>query len=375
MSPLDTTNKSSRWHLNHLDSLRGIAVLGVIFVHAGLLLNIPKWLSVISFTGQRGVQLFFLVSAFTLFLSHDKRRDELNPTLNFFLRRFFRLFPMFYIATALACVLQPQYAGPPIDVVLSLLFLHGFTPRSNIHGALGGWSVAAEAIFYMFLPFLFRKVRSLGTSLWLFVLLAPCMYVVTNALALSSSPAVAEFWTFLGFPVQLPVFVMGIASYFFWKDYIADPGVSRPSKQAALLLLASSAAFYVLELPFNNRGLYFSSAACALLMMSLSIYPWKALVNHYTELIGKISFSVYLLHFYPLIELRAAVKHYPILVAHPILQFVVILSGTTILTLPLAYLTWRYIEQPGIAVGRRLISILENRSLNRQRELEAAARL
>jgi peptidoglycan/LPS O-acetylase OafA/YrhL len=94
-----------RWHLGHLDALRGIAMLAVLLVHSWYwfdrVLPLRRFLAEIAFSGQRGVQLFFIVSAFTLFMSNDNRRNEKHPTLNFFLRRFFRLAPMFYIALVL----------------------------------------------------------------------------------------------------------------------------------------------------------------------------------------------------------------------------------------------------------------------------------
>ena len=47
----------------------------------------------------RGVELFFVVSALTLCLSSAARSNrEALPTLNFYIRRFFRIAPMFYIA-------------------------------------------------------------------------------------------------------------------------------------------------------------------------------------------------------------------------------------------------------------------------------------
>jgi peptidoglycan/LPS O-acetylase OafA/YrhL len=196
-----TSMKDVRWHLGHLDSLRGIAVLGVVMVHAGLNLNLPHRLAYITNSGQRGVQLFFIVSAFTLFMSHDNRKDEHRPNLNFFLRRLFRLFPMFYVATAVACIFTPQYVGPRIDVLLSLLFLHGFTPRTIMHGALGGWSVATEAIFYMCLPLLFRIIRSLYAAIWFLFISVPVMYYVSGALTARFPQS--DYFDFLGFPVEI----------------------------------------------------------------------------------------------------------------------------------------------------------------------------
>ena len=136
----------------------------------------------IAHTGQRGVALFFIVSAFTLFLSYDNRRDEQSPTRNFFLRRFFRLAPMFYVATVVSVVFLPILPGHGATSC-SLLFLHGLSSTAIGHGAVGGWSVADEALFYMLLPFLFSRIRSLKSALvWMIAASAVC-YPLSRFLA------------------------------------------------------------------------------------------------------------------------------------------------------------------------------------------------
>jgi peptidoglycan/LPS O-acetylase OafA/YrhL len=98
-----------------LDSLRGIAILGVVLVHSSRRHDIPLPIGAhvgqVAFSGQRGVALFFVVSAFTLFLSNDNRKDEHSPVLNFFIRRVFRLAPMFYLATLLMFTVYGRAIG------------------------------------------------------------------------------------------------------------------------------------------------------------------------------------------------------------------------------------------------------------------------
>ncbi len=56
-----------------LDSLRGWAIIGVIFVHASANAGMTGYLGELGRLGQRGVQVFYIVSAFTIFLSLDAR--------------------------------------------------------------------------------------------------------------------------------------------------------------------------------------------------------------------------------------------------------------------------------------------------------------
>ena len=83
-----------------LDALRGIAILGVIFLHVSDFTLHPQTNIIYRSVGEgaRGVQLFYIVSALTLFLSLSSSRflGKLGETLKYFFRRFFRIAPMFY---------------------------------------------------------------------------------------------------------------------------------------------------------------------------------------------------------------------------------------------------------------------------------------
>ena len=57
------------------------------------------YLQILANKGKYGVQLFFIASAFTLFLSRHRRSEVGNK--NFFIRRFFRIAPMYYLGIIL----------------------------------------------------------------------------------------------------------------------------------------------------------------------------------------------------------------------------------------------------------------------------------
>ena len=88
-------------HYQYLDALRGIAALLVLSVHMSMLsvlLN-GRGFSI----GAYGVQLFYILSALTLFLSSSKRfSSEERPIFKFFIRRFFRIAPLFYLTVIVA---------------------------------------------------------------------------------------------------------------------------------------------------------------------------------------------------------------------------------------------------------------------------------
>ena len=70
-------------HYRYIDALRGVAILAVITTHCYLTSGIAKESYQILFLGQRGVQLFYIVSAFTLYASMTARKStEKQQTIN-----------------------------------------------------------------------------------------------------------------------------------------------------------------------------------------------------------------------------------------------------------------------------------------------------
>lgn len=345
----------ARWHLGYLDSLRGIAVLAVVMVHSSMRDNIQiplsETLRKVTGTGQRGVALFFIVSAFTLFLSHDNRKDETTPTLNFFIRRFFRLAPMMYIGMTVTYLFLRQYMGTGLGIAASALFVGGFHPLSISAGTLGGWSIADEAIFYACLPFLFARIKSLNTVLW-WLAAGIVSGVLLSRVLCHIFPQYADYFQFFSFTAEYPIFIMGIAGYFVWKELLQ---FAEKRKQISIMFLIVAAAFYKSLLPFKYATLYQESLVALLLLLALALHPWALFVNPVTRFIGKISYSIYILHFFPCIYLQRSVS------GSPLTRFLLCFWGTLAVTVPLAYITWHWIEEPGISVGRRLIDYLNTK--------------
>lgn len=100
-----------------IDALRGYAILGVLMVHSAQSVR-PNhaFLRSAMAQGSLGVQLFYIASALTLCLSWRFRStQEGHPTRDFYIRRFFRIAPMFYLAIVLYVLLNglaPQYWAP-----------------------------------------------------------------------------------------------------------------------------------------------------------------------------------------------------------------------------------------------------------------------
>lgn len=82
---------------DYIDALRGWAILGVVLTHCNYQ-QLPSIGVNIMKSGGNGVQLFFVVSACTLWLSLTARKSEKGFISNFFIRRIFRIAPLYYLA-------------------------------------------------------------------------------------------------------------------------------------------------------------------------------------------------------------------------------------------------------------------------------------
>ncbi|MFY0732298.1 acyltransferase family protein [Pseudomonas sp. NFX15] len=352
----------------YIDALRGLAIILVVLVHSSQSVkpnsSLLTWLMN---EGARGVQLFYIASAITLCMSWAARKsDECNPIRNFYIRRFFRIAPMFYVAIAGFLYLNgtlPTYWAPNgIEwwfVPVTALFLHGFHPETINSVVPGGWSVAVEMTFYLIFPAL-MCVRRFS---WLALILIICLYLQQyNGWIFShvfdygenQKYLIADVFSFYNFLSQVPVFIIGIMAYLFLSQH-----KSLGKKYVAI----GGAAFVVLlaEFWYQSQSLisHHVIAGClfALFAIFLAYNPVKVLVNRVTVLFGKLSFSMYLIHIavLKLIGMLGVTALFGGGNKESLLFFLVVL----VISAGISWVTYHLIEKPGITLGRKLIDRLE----------------
>lgn len=364
----------------YLDSLRGLAILGVVLIHVQLtdseLRHFPDWYVRITDFGQMGVQLFFLVSAFTMYHSFASRRHrEARPLFNFFVRRYFRLAPMYYLGVALFVLrrgLLPWWRGEPGEatadaVVANLLFLNGLHPDWINSVVMGGWSIGIEALFYLLVPVLFRLVNSLRRSV-IWVLVSLGLAVGNNVLANQFySPAELDTYLFryLWLPSQLPSFALGILLYF-WSQRVPPLGEIPPARFAWLVPvgLVGYLAVLAAAVPFNGWppvvGNQLPGVFAHMLFMPVFVVlfgylqrqPSPLLNNRFTQYVGTISYSLYIVHpFLLFFAEKIPFDRFGSFAGYG-LRLTLVLGGS----IGLATLTYRFIEKPFMALANRLLT-------------------
>lgn len=371
-------------HLRYVDALRGLAILGVLLVHCGQYGSgdrlMPALFRTVTSQGQLGVQLFFIVSAFTLFLSFKRRvLTERRPIVNFFIRRFSRVAPMYYLGILAYLWLDgrgPRYwlgSAESIttgNIVSNFTFVHGFNPYWINSLVPGGWAVAVEMLFYCLVPVLVLRIANRRHA-FNFLLFTLFLRLGMEVLLSRAHPIPdAELWgkyLKLYLPSQLPVFALGILMYFLVVDD-ADAAARDAISPAAMLLAAvvviSQAALGIHILPAHVM----SSIAFVVFAVALSRQEWKILVNPVFTHLGKVSFSLYLVHIAVLHGLArfGGADYLPVTGGvSAMLNYLIRLGLLLVASVAAATVLQKLVERPTQRLGTRLIAVVEARRLPR----------
>ncbi len=230
--------------LDYVDTLRALAILGVLLVHVNQsgLIATPKIFSKIANEGARGVQLFYVASAFTIFLSLKNRaQKERHSVRNFFIRRFFRIAPMYYLG--ICYYLYQDGFGPrqwlgdethiaSLNIASNFTFTHAFNPYWITSLVPGGWSIGVEMCFYAIVPFLFMRIKNTNQAFHFFIvtlLLRYALHIILIHLHPITDAWLWQAYLSLYFPSQLPIFALGILLYFVLIENKRGGGVSQVS--------------------------------------------------------------------------------------------------------------------------------------------------
>lgn len=150
-----------------LNGLRALAIFLVLLAHLSLVRSTPVPLADALRhlgNGELGVRLFFVISGFliTWLLLKEKEKNGSVNLRRFYIRRFLRIFPVFYFYLAFVFLIG-KFTGWEVDrtVLLgSLLYLQNFYFWGSDWLVAHSWSLAVEEQFYILWPWLFRRMRN-----------------------------------------------------------------------------------------------------------------------------------------------------------------------------------------------------------------------
>lgn len=333
---------------SNIQYLRGIAALLVAVGHNLQLIRDKVYASdnalVTHFerTGGIGVDLFFVISGFIMFLISGSSVASLRTTLLFWVKRICRVMPTYWIFTGI--VLAFYLTGiPKSEIDFSAYYLlrsYLLLPTLNLQGEMFpllhvGWTLIYEMFFYFLFGCMLlvrRPLRVMGLSLLLIGLV----------IAGYSLPTLAEqsvvFATYTN-PILLE-FLFGI-----WiaKAYLA--GWRLPRGVAIALLIAGSLAMSYFYLDIEaTRPFLTGIPAAAVFIGALMLEPSKKpSPNNALKHLGDASYSLYLIHPVLLYGISFLVRFIPVGTAGSALA---VFMFATALQIVAALLFFRWVERP-----------------------------
>jgi peptidoglycan/LPS O-acetylase OafA/YrhL len=324
-APLPETSR-----LSPIDAMRGVAILLVLVYHCGPnawrlppwsesgWLELPslgwRWLAVpFLHFGFVGVHAFFVLSGFCIHLRAARAiaSDEHAPSPSlkrFFLRRFWRIYPPYWIALALfglAIPLALHHAPASArDLGLHATMLHTFDPDTIFSINPAFWSLATEEQFYLAYPLALYAIREFGIRRVLLISLALSLFWRAGALSLAPvlPPTAENFltWRVLVHSLFLPRWFEWLLGCFL-AELVVDPrrpltGKARPlSIAAAFFLLAGAATRLHLAADKLFSDAFFSSGfAC--ITGALLAAPPTGIFSRALAALGRRAYGLYLIH-------------------------------------------------------------------------------
>jgi peptidoglycan/LPS O-acetylase OafA/YrhL len=360
----------------YIDALRGVAILMVVLTHtAQPIKNLNPALRFFAEYCQMGVQLFFIASALTLCLSYSSRFNEKNRVMAFYLRRFFRIAPLYYLAIPLYCALlavkERYLLGSFVSVdtysfkniAANVLFVHDFIPSAQNNIVPGGWSIGVEMAFYLVFPVLFAVFRRFAFDAPL-MLLAICASVVLNFTLVQylGYPMENGGFIYYLFSNQLAVFVLGMLAYKIIRDKNRDDNrllVLSASASTFVVFLLASLAMWLLDFQFS---FLFTPILSGLSFAGLAVFAsrWQKFPA-LLQKIGVLSYPIYILHFSVADYVEPMILRIWNGVAGPApnVQYLTLFIFNMTVVYVMAALAHKMIEAPAIEFGKRLITRLQ----------------
>ena len=165
VTPATALKYKTKSRIGPVDGLRAFAVIGVIWAHTWMFFGGLPWKigpvnvhQLISFGGI-GVDLFFVISGFCMYLMYQKSASQFNAKTygQFIFKRWRRIAPAFYVVVSFECLLILIHQGyfPFNNYLAHLFFVNTFSSEHILSPPY--WSLSTEWQFYIILPLLFIK--------------------------------------------------------------------------------------------------------------------------------------------------------------------------------------------------------------------------
>ncbi len=290
--PADATDARKLWGV---EACRGFAALMVVFVHMNMwtIQAVQSGAADFRFwpglaVGRTGVDFFFVLSGFIIMYVHESDIGRPDRFRRYIWRRITRLAPLYWSMTAVTFVLYAATGGGHKSEPLTLLKSLFFIPQDGGPTLGNGWSLEHEMLFYLIFGALIFSKR-LGIAV-----MAVWAGVVAWRYGVGELPLPGDFdpfgfhlQFFLGmgaallvrrYPTPLPALVAGLGAALFFGGWVMDwTGVYVTNSLAGKVTFGVAAMLIILGVAqIDHSG--------------------KFATPQFFRMMGRISYSLYLVH-------------------------------------------------------------------------------
>ena len=356
----DTKQQEGSGRLHFLDSLRGLAALYVVAFH---LLIVPQTNLVIPSASLRllvefggtGVFLFFVISGFSLSLTMPRHDRTPWPAASYGVSRIFRIAPLFYAMLILTVIQDDTIFGARDglrNILLNSSLLFNLVPHYQEGIVWASWTIGVEMLFYaVFLP-IYRTSPIIQIGIGLASL---GVFAVADSLL----PAHYTFWSVLGW---VQIFIIGMLAFELY-DLLKDHQYARTIGLLAIIGGVAALGLCAIQtLADKNIALRIPiGLGYAALLIGCGLRQLPFLSSRPLRFYGRISYSVYLVH--PPIIVHCSRLYYFVAQALPsALSYWICLAATLVVVPSIAFLAYRFVELPGIRLGKHMLDSLWRQS-------------
>jgi peptidoglycan/LPS O-acetylase OafA/YrhL len=362
---------AARGRLDHIDAMRAIAVLLVMWTHyaelyariAGSQHVLDTLQQSVNF-GRVGVVIFFGVSG--LLIPTSLRGTMLDGTRRFLIRRFFRLYPAFWLSIPIGYLAYWTLSGQQMSV-LDIVANVSMIPSAFGHDPVMAhyWTLETELYFYGLCLVLFwlgalHRMRDLC-----FTCIGLCaLFVITSALKIIPPTALGQY---KGMLYHLSIMFWGACFrqaydkpqmqvvFAKWQNGKRSFSMSYRAALASLTAMLLGVALLMAALDLHKHDMEHVSAMVGYVVgigaFIVFASVWKIHLRLFAWL-GEISYSIYLLHGVPLYVIYWYCSSHG-LTGGPLGLYMVLTIPPAI---ALSWVSYRLVEATSIRLGHALTS-------------------
>lgn len=326
-----------------IDGLRAIAVISVVLFHLGFLPN-----------GYLGVDIFFVISGYLITsIVYDKSEKNEFSVLEFYQRRIRRIIPLLLFTSVVALVVGVFLMLPDdLDNLAQSVFASNFSAnnilmyitssdywavKNEYKPLMHTWSLGVEEQFYLIYPFIFLSLpgarsRHVLPVLGILTLLSFSLFLFWGNPAEKFYLLHYRFFEFIAGGLAAVYFKKATFNQYSYSGYLLALSI------VMVLITLATPTFLSHSIEVTAITLFTTTILVAgNFFFGRNTWYDRLLTNRPLVTIGKISFSIYMVH-----QVVFAFARYAYLEEITALWALVLVA----ITLSISFFTYHYIENP-----------------------------